>query len=191
MSATARTRLRRSNYHTQRQDEGCGSRIVISRVEQVPSVFTIYGNVRWQPSIILRMCDQSAGIGFLNHFSIENSCYSACSQAAVETVIHQTFAEPCVLRSKWWRQAAHRHQTCGPDDCGRANQRSGSTNEDASSRYQAVVMVIRNYGRHGTLHMEGWRADLLHLPSKRPHPTFVETTLPQRGRLVKARQPSS
>jgi hypothetical protein len=26
---------------------------------------------------------------------------------------------------------------------------------------------------------------LLSLPSKRPHPTFVETTLPQYGRLVK------
>ena len=29
-------------------------------------------------------------------------------------------------------------------------------------------------------------ATLLRLPSKRPHPTLVETTLPQRGRLVRA-----
>jgi hypothetical protein len=29
-------------------------------------------------------------------------------------------------------------------------------------------------------------AFLLYLPYQRPHPTFVETTLPQRGRLVKA-----
>src|SRR6185369_8124604 len=61
---------------------------------QSPSIFTLYGNVRWQPSIILRTREHPAGIGFRNYFSVESRTHSTCSQVAGQTLVHQTFAEP-------------------------------------------------------------------------------------------------
>jgi len=37
-----------------------------------------------------------------------------------------------------------------------------------------------------SLHKEGWRRSATFAVQERPHPTFVETTSPQFGRLVKA-----
>ena len=63
-----------------------------------------------------------AGFSCRNYFPVENRAHSACSQVAFETLIHQTFAEPCILRPNRSSQAAHRHQTRGPHDGGRAYQ---------------------------------------------------------------------
>jgi hypothetical protein len=91
-------------------------------IERHPSIFTVHGNVRWQPSIILRTCDHPLGVGFRNYFSVENRTHSTCSQVTGETLVHQSFDEPCILRPKRWWQAAHRHQTCGSHDGGRTYQ---------------------------------------------------------------------
>jgi hypothetical protein len=50
------------------------------------------GRLWRKPSLYPRIRDHPAGVGFRNYFPIENHAYSACSQVAIETLIHQTSA---------------------------------------------------------------------------------------------------
>ena len=104
------------------------------------------GTVRWKPSFCPRVRDYPVAFGYSNSWTANRAVGHgvACSQLIVEVVIktllvpisHRPNFSLRIQKLQW--QAAHRHETCGSNNCRRAYQGSGSTNEDASARHSVV-----------------------------------------------------
>ena len=67
---------------------------------------------------------------------VENRAQLACFQVAVETLVHQTFAEPCMLLPNRFSQAAHWHKLA-------ARTMAGAHSSEAAAPMNMLLRVIK------------------------------------------------